>query len=115
MRAPAQYGSGVLSRSVYLHLYQLLPINRTSETMTDLFGCALAPATVMRAARFSSGKLLHAELRIKAALRDSSIMGVDETGLRVAGQGGYIHVARTELLTRLALTTSAGARQRWTR
>jgi hypothetical protein len=41
VRAPAQYGKGVLSRSVYLHLYQLLPINRTSETMRDLFGCAL--------------------------------------------------------------------------
>jgi hypothetical protein len=45
--------------------------------MRDLFHCTISAATVMRAARFSSGKLLHTELRIKAALRDSSIMGVD--------------------------------------
>ena len=77
----------MLSRSVYLHLYQLLPINRTSESMRDLFACAIAPTTVQRAARFSSGKLVHTELKIKAALRDFSIMGVDETGLRVAGLG----------------------------
>ena len=38
------------------------------------------------------------ELRIKAALRDSPVIGVDETGLRVAGGGSYIHVARTEKL-----------------
>jgi transposase len=115
VRAPAQYGRDVLSRSVYLHLYQLLPVARTSETMRDLFQCTISPATVQRTARLSASKLVHAELRIKAALRDSSIMGVDETGLRVAGQGGYIHVARTEALTRLALTTSVAARLRWTR
>jgi transposase len=38
--APVQYGPGVLSRVGYLHLYQLLPVARTSEAMRDLFGCA---------------------------------------------------------------------------
>jgi transposase len=99
VRAPVQYGQGVLSRSVYLHLYQLLPINRTSETMTDLFKCRISAATIQRAARVSSAKLVQTEQRIKAAIRDSSVIGVDETGLRVAGSGAYIHVARTEQLT----------------
>jgi transposase len=108
VRAPVQYGQGVLSRSCYLHLYQLLPVARTSETMRDLFGCAISPATVQRAARLSAGKLVHTELRIKAALRDSSIMGVDETGLRVAGSNGYIHVARTEQLTHYAYDERRG-------
>jgi transposase len=54
VRAPAQYGTGVFSRSCYLHPYQLLPVARTSETMRDLFGCTLSPATVQRAARLSS-------------------------------------------------------------
>jgi transposase len=108
VRAPVQYGQGLLSRSCYLHLYQLLPVNRTSETMHDLFGCSLSPATVQRAARLSSGKLLHAELRIKAALRDSSLIGVDETGLRVKGANGYIHVARTEALTHYAYDERRG-------
>src|SRR2546421_454172 len=46
VRAPVQYGEGALSRSVYLPLYQPLPVNRTAETMRDLFGCALSAATV---------------------------------------------------------------------
>ncbi len=99
VRAPVQYGQGVLSRSVYLHLYQLLPVARTAETMRDLFDCHIAAATIQRAARVSSGKLIYTEQRSKAALRDSSVIGVDETGLRVAGSGGYIHVARTDELT----------------
>lgn len=108
VRAPVQYGQGVLSRSCYLHLYQLLPVARTSETMRDLFQCAISPATVQRVSRLSASKLVHAELRIKAALRDSSLIGVDETGLRVAGQGGYIHVARTEELTHYAYDERRG-------
>ena len=108
VRAPVQYGHGVLSRSCYLHLYQLLPVNRTSETMMDIFGCHLSAATVQRAARLSAVKLVRAELRIKAALCNSSIMGVDETGLRVAGSGGYIHVARTEALTHYAFDDRRG-------
>src|SRR5205085_329418 len=108
VRAPVQYGEGALSRSVYLHLYQPLPVNRTAEPMRDLFGCALSAATVQRAARLSSGKLSRTELRIKAALRDSPVIGVDETGLRVGGGGGYIRVARTERLTHYAFDMRRG-------
>jgi transposase len=108
VRAPVQYGPGVLSRSVYLHLYQLLPVARTSETMRDLFACHISAATVQRAARVASGKLVQTEQRIKAAIRDSSVIGVDETGLRVAGAGGYVHVARTEELTHFAFDERRG-------
>jgi len=99
VRAPVQYGQGVRSRSLYLHRYQLLPVARTSETMRDLFGCSISAASIQRAARICSGKLLYTEQRIKSAIRDSQVIGADETGLRVAGSGGYIHVARTDELT----------------
>jgi transposase len=108
IRAPVQYGKGVLSRSVYLHLYQLLPVARTAETMRDLFGCAISLATVQRAARVSAGKLVNTEQRIKSGIRDSSVIGVDETGLRVAGLSGYVHVARTEELTHYAYDERRG-------
>jgi transposase len=108
VRAPVQYGLAVLSRSVYLHHYQLLAVARTAETMRDLFNCAISAATIQRAARVASGKLVNTEQRIKAAIRDSEVIGVDETGLRVAGQGAYIHVARTEGLTHYAYDERRG-------
>lgn len=108
LRAPVQYGTGVLSRSVYLHLYQLLPVARTAETMPDLFECRISVSTIQRAARISSGKLVKTEQRIKAVIRDSAVIGVDETGLRVAGLGAYIHVARTEGLTHYGFDVRRG-------
>jgi transposase len=108
VRAPVQYGPGVLSRVVYLHLYQLLPVARTKETMTDLFECRISVASIQRAARDCSAKLVKTEQRIKAVIRDSSVIGVDETGLRVAGSGGYIHVARTAELTHYGFDTRRG-------
>ena len=102
VRAPAQYGPALLSRATYLNLYQLLPIARTSEALRDLFGCALSLATIQRAGRLFSAKLVRSEQRLKAALRDAQVIGADETGLRVAGRGGWVHVARTDALTHYA-------------
>lgn len=76
--------------------------------MRDLFECHISVATIQRAARFFSAKLVSTEQRLKAAIRDSSVIGVDETGLRVAGSGAYIHVARTEDLTHYAYDARRG-------
>jgi transposase len=108
VRAPVQYGQGVLARSVYLHLSQLLPVARAAETMRDLFQCSLSVATIQRAARVSSGKLVSTEQRLKAAIRDAAVIGADETGLRVAGSGGDVHVARTEEFTHYAFDERRG-------
>ena len=107
--APVQYGPRLLlARAAYLNLYQLLPVARTTEALRDLFGCHLSPATVERACRFSSGKLVGSEQRLKAALRDSAVVGADETGLRVAGSGGWVHVARTDAFTHYAYDSRRG-------
>jgi hypothetical protein len=108
VRAPTQYGPGLLARAAYFNLYQLLPAARTSEALRDLFGCALSPATVERASRRISGKLVRTQQRIKTAIGDSPVVGADETGLRVAGRGGWVHVARTDALTHLAYDSRRG-------
>lgn len=99
VRAPVQYGEGVRARASYLHKYQLLPFARTAEAMRELFGCALSPGTLHTTRGRLAAKLVGAEARIKAVLKRAPVMGADETGLRVAGRGGWIHVARTEGLT----------------
>lgn len=99
VRAPVQYGAGVRARAAYLHQYQLLPFARTAEAMRELFGCAVSPGTLHTARGRLAGKLVGAEARIKAALRSAEVIGADETGLRVAGRGHWIHVARTDDLT----------------
>lgn len=108
LKAPVQYGTSVFSRIVYLNQYQLLPVARTAETMNDLFECPLSWSTINRAARFFSDKLIRAEQRIKSALRNSEILGVDETCVRLNGKLLYVHVARTDNFTHLAAHQKRG-------
>lgn len=108
VRAPVQYGPTLLARAAYLNLYQLLPVARTSEALRDLFGCAPSPAIIQRAGRLFSVKLVRCEQRIKAAIRESAVVGADETGLRVAGSTGWIHAARTGELTHFAYDSRRG-------
>jgi transposase len=108
VKAPVQYGASVFSRALYLHLYQLLPVARTQEAMRDLFGCRLSQASIQRAARLCSSKLTRCEQRIKAAIRDSAVIGADETGIRINGTNAWVHVARTDSLTHLASHTHRG-------
>lgn len=108
IKAPVQYGTSVFSRALYLHLYQLLPVARTQEAMRDLFGCDISQASIQRAARLCSAKLIRCEQRIKAAIRDSEVIGADETGIRINGTNAWVHVARTETLTHLASHTHRG-------
>lgn len=108
IKAPVQYGASVLSRAVYLHLYQLLPVARTQEAMRDLFGCHISQAAIQRAARLCSDKLIRCEQRIKAAIRNAAVIGADETGIRINGTNAWVHVARTDTLTHLAAHTHRG-------
>lgn len=108
VKAPVQYGASVFSRALYLHLYQLLPVARTQEAMRDLFGCDISQASIQRAARLCSDKLIRCEQRIKAAIRDSEVIGADETGIRISGTNAWVHVARTEKLTHLASHSKRG-------
>lgn len=108
IKAPVQYGTSVFSRIVYLNQYQLLPVARTAESMTDLFECPVSWATIKRAAKFCADKLLRFELKIKSALRNADVMGVDETCININGENQWVHVARTDEFTHLAFHFKRG-------
>ena len=108
IKAPVQYGTSVFSRIVYLNQYQLLPVARTAETMNDLFECPLSRATIKRATKFCADKLVRFEYRLKAQLRNSEVMGVDETCINISGENNWVHVARTNDFTHLAFHPKRG-------
>jgi transposase len=108
VRSGVQYGAGVKARVLYLQQYQLLPYQRTSEAMRDLFGCRLSPGTVANIVRECAAALVETELKIKQKLRRAGVIHADETGLRVAKQGQYIHVASNAGLTHYAYDARRG-------
>jgi transposase len=108
VRSGVQYGPGVKARVLYFQQYQLLPYQRTSEAMRDLFGCRLSPGTVANIVRECAAGLVETELKIKQKLRRSAVIHADETGLRVAKRLGYVHVASTPSLTHYAAASHRG-------
>lgn len=108
IKAPVQYGASVFSRIVYLNQYQLLPVARTAESMNDLFECPVSLATIQKAAKVCSHQLFGFEYRLKASLRQTEVMGVDETGININGENNWVHVARTDNLTHLAFHSKRG-------
>jgi transposase len=108
VRSGVQYGTGVKARVLYLQQYQLLPYQRTSEAMRDLFGCRLSTGTVANIVRECADELVETELKIKRGLRRSPVIHADETGLRINKRLGYVHVASTTSLTHYATAARRG-------
>lgn len=106
--APVVYGPRLRARAVYLHKYQLLPVARTSEALAELFGCAVSAGTLHRMTEECSEALSGTEAALKDAVTAAAVIGADETGLRVAGAGHWVHVARTEWLTHYACSAKRG-------
>lgn len=110
VNAPVQYGAGVKSVAAYLLGYQLLPFGRCAEAMADLFGCRLSPGTLATLLKECAVELVGPEMLIKEGLRQAAVLGADETGLRVGGRQGWVHVTATDRLTLLAHDRRRGER-----
>jgi transposase len=108
VRSGVQYGPGVKARVLYLQQYQLLPYQRTSEAMRDLFGCHLSTGSVANIVRECADGLCETELKIKKKLRRSPVIHADETGLRVEGKLACVHVASNSRLTHYAAAAGKG-------
>lgn len=98
--APVQYGPRLLSFAVYLSQYQLVPMARVSEALSDVFGCeAFSEGTLDSALDECHLGLCEVEGKIKEGLQQAEVAHFDETGLEVGGKLNWLHVACTETLT----------------
>ena len=99
VKAAVQYGRGVRARAVYLVNYQLLPYRRAAELLKDFFSCPISPGSLRQIIAEGAASALPTEVEIKNRLKHSEVIHVDETGLRVEGEGRFVHVASTTGLT----------------
>jgi transposase len=98
--APVQYGPGVKSVAVYLKEYQLLPFDRLSEILRDLFACeSFSEGTLANFDADCSRRLEPVEESIRAQAAASGVVGFDETGVRAVGSLHWLHTASTRYLT----------------
>jgi transposase len=106
--APIQYGPRIGAMAVYLSQQQLLPLQRTTEVLSDLLGVQMSEATVGDLIQRTAQLLAPVEQQIKEALIEAAVIHQDETGMRVAGKGYWEHVTSTAKLTHYHVDASRG-------
>ena len=98
--APVQYGPRVKSTAVYLKDYQLLPFQRLTEVMSDLFACeSFSQGTLANLTAGCSQQLESVDAFIRTQVTSAAVAGFDETGMRAVGSLHWLHTVSTEWLT----------------
>jgi len=96
---PVQYGPKVKSVLVYLTNYQLLPWERATKMLSDLYGASLSQGVLQNALQQCKQALDPITQTIKDSLVRAKLAHFDETGLRVEGSLRWLHVASNQTLT----------------
>ena len=97
--APVQYGNQIRATMVYLSSFQLVPQNRLVEAMRDLFNVHVSIGTLNNIIAKAHYFLEKTEASIKASIRGSPVMHMDETGMYVTGERWWEHVCSTTRFT----------------
>jgi len=109
VNAPVQYGPGFRSLLVYLQNQQLLPVNRISQIMADLFNAPVSEATILDASGRSYENLASFEEALKQTLSGVPVLHVDESGARTANKLHWLHTAGTDAFTFYGIHEKRGA------
>ena len=99
--APACYGPHAAAIAVYLCLGQHLPVERTASLLAEVFGTPMSVGTVAAWTSRAAAELEPFTAAARAALAAAEVVHADETGLRVAGRGHWLHVACSDRFTAL--------------
>ena len=105
---PVQYGPGVKALAVYLQTYQHLPFERTQDYFRDVHQLLLSEGTLVTAQASCAAALAPVAQALHQAVTQAAVAHFDETGLRVAAQTYWLHVASTAQLTYYAVQPKRG-------
>jgi transposase len=107
--APMQYGPQVKGLAVYLTQQQMLPLQRSSELIRDLFNLSFCKGAVSQANIEAAEHFTPVVDMIADALRSVPVAHADETGMRVEAKLHWMHTLVTPLLTWIGVHRRRGA------
>jgi transposase len=108
VNAPTQYGPRVRGIGAYLVGYQHLPYQRACETLSDLLGVGMSVGTLTTVLARTSSGLAEFLDAVRQQLAAAPVAHFDETGLRVATSGAWVHSASTDTLSLFTVHPSRG-------
>lgn len=94
-----QYGPNVRALAVHLTHGQLLPLARSAQLISQLYGVSVSSGTVHAWGEHSAQLLLPEVARIAQSLIGLPVVCADESGLRVASSLHWLHTVASDKLT----------------
>ncbi|HEX5142504.1 MAG TPA: IS66 family transposase [Mycobacterium sp.] len=105
---PVQYGPRIRAIGGYLVGYQHLPYERACETLSDLLGVGMSVGTLVAVTARTAAALDGFCDLVRERITAAPVVHFDETGLRVAGRGAWVHSASTSMLSLFTVHESRG-------
>jgi transposase len=109
MKAKKIFGPALRSIALYFMGYQLIPVARTQEILSDLFGLSVAQGSLCNFMKDASFHLNDWEISQKSQLIHSNLLHTDETGARCEKRNDWVHVLGNDQATLLFAHKSRGA------
>jgi DNA-directed RNA polymerase subunit RPC12/RpoP len=103
-----QYGPNIRSLASYLNQYQLIPFNRLKEMYKDLLSVDLSEGSLVNFVRQAGHGLASFKKHVTDRLQESKVLHSDETGVRIKGQTGWVHVVSNQQFTLFHADSSRG-------
>lgn len=100
--APVSYGSTIESLTAYLHARQYLPFARMKELFNDVFNVAISEGGIHCLLNRFAKKTTPVYELIKQRVASSSVVGSDETGIKVNGNRNWFWTWQTPKATFIA-------------
>jgi transposase len=108
VKAPVQYGEGIMALVIYLQTYQFLPCERLSEFFEDVFNLPISKATIANFLEKGGARASPVAKSIKNRLGEAPFVHSDETGWNLFGKTHWLHTVSTSSLTYLEVHEKRG-------
>lgn len=108
LKAPIQYGASVAAMATYFSAYQYVPYKRMARMFRDIFGLPISEGSIDSLLKRSTQKALSVYETIRLKIKQSHVVGSDETGCSIGGKKGWFHTWQNNTLTFIAASLNRG-------
>ena len=108
VNAPISYGSNIESVIAYFHTRQFIPFERMREFFSDVCNLSISTGTICDILNRFSKKALSSYNVIAEKVRNSLVIGGDETGAKVNGKNGWFWIWQSKVATFITFSNNRG-------
>lgn len=108
--SPVSYGSNTQSLIAYLSTRQYIPVDRTAELMSNVFGLPISTGGICYLLAKVKQKAIPTYEAIRQYVLKGNVIGADETGVNISGKNNWAWAFQNLAATYIAIHKSRGHR-----